>query len=144
MWYNQIISPILMSPFHGLLSNSMMLISVTGRKSGKVYTLPVNYLQVESDFYIVSYHDRKWWRNLTGKAQVRVVYKRHVRVTDAEAIRDADALKEAFTRVFDAHPKLLRTLGLRADGQHVSRAAEKYVLVKMTAVPEATQEMPPI
>ena len=34
---------LLRSPFHGMLSNGMMLITVSGRKTGKKYTTPVDY-----------------------------------------------------------------------------------------------------
>ena len=40
---NVILPLILRSPFHGILSKNMMLLSFKGRKSGKVYTFPVGY-----------------------------------------------------------------------------------------------------
>ena len=36
---NDFITWVLRSPFHGMLSNGMMLITVTGRKTGKKYTM---------------------------------------------------------------------------------------------------------
>jgi hypothetical protein len=44
---NDFMSWVLRSPLHGMLSNSMMLITVKGHKTGKEYTLPVNYLSLE-------------------------------------------------------------------------------------------------
>jgi len=35
MWYNTLMSWLLRSPFHGLLSKSTLLVTVTGRKSGR-------------------------------------------------------------------------------------------------------------
>jgi hypothetical protein len=40
---NDFMSWFLRSPLHGLLSNGMMLLTVTGRKTGKKYTTPVGY-----------------------------------------------------------------------------------------------------
>ena len=40
---NDFMAWVLRSPFHGMLSNGMMLITVTGRKTGKAYTTPVGY-----------------------------------------------------------------------------------------------------
>ena len=59
------ISWILRSPLHFLLSPGLMLITVTGRRSGRRYTIPVGY-QRDGDGLVVmvSYARRKqWWRN---------------------------------------------------------------------------------
>lgn len=40
---NDFMAWVLRSPFHGMLSNGMMLITVTGRKTGKTYITPVGY-----------------------------------------------------------------------------------------------------
>ena len=44
---NQVVNPfmkwLLKSPLHGLVSSHYMLITVKGRKSGKLYTTPVEY-----------------------------------------------------------------------------------------------------
>ena len=38
---NDFMAWVLRSPFHGMLSKGMMLITITGRKTGKTYTTPV-------------------------------------------------------------------------------------------------------
>ena len=68
MWYNTIMKWVLCSSLHGLLSKNIMLITFTGRKSGKVYTLPVNYVRDGDVFSVVSFRHRTWWRNLRGGA----------------------------------------------------------------------------
>lgn len=73
MWYNVIIAGLLRSPLHGLLSKWMMLISVTGRNSGRLYTLPINYVRHGTVFYSVSFRQRTWWRNLVGGAPVTLL-----------------------------------------------------------------------
>jgi hypothetical protein len=42
---NDFMAWVLRSPFHGMLSGGMLLVTVTGRKTGKAYTLPVEYVQ---------------------------------------------------------------------------------------------------
>ncbi len=44
-WLNKMMMWMLRSPFHGIVSKNIMLITVTGRKSGKKYTLPVSYVR---------------------------------------------------------------------------------------------------
>jgi len=65
---------LLQSRLHWPLSRTLALISVTGRKSGTVYTIPVLYEQEGDDVSIVvGWPDRKrWWRNLRGGAPIRM------------------------------------------------------------------------
>jgi nitroimidazol reductase NimA-like FMN-containing flavoprotein (pyridoxamine 5'-phosphate oxidase superfamily) len=52
------------SPLHFFVSKNMMLITCTGHKSGKNYTVPVNYLLEGNTLYITSFKERTRWRNL--------------------------------------------------------------------------------
>ena len=69
---NGCIAVLLRSPFHRLLSRTMLLISFAGRRSGKIYTLPVSYARDGETIVIVSQADRSWWRNLHEGAPVQV------------------------------------------------------------------------
>ncbi len=78
MWFmNKIANPfvklILRSPLHGWMSAAVLLITYRGRKSGKEYTLPVQYVQDGNNVYIVpGFAEKKtWWRNLKGGADLR-------------------------------------------------------------------------
>ena len=82
MWFmNHIANPfvrlILRSPLHGLFSSALLLITYHGRKSGKEYTLPVQYVQDGNNIYIVpGYAEKKtWWRNLEGGMDVQLRLK---------------------------------------------------------------------
>jgi len=77
-WFmNHLVNPfvrfILRSPFHRLFSGSIMLITYQGRKSGKAYTLPVQYARTGNTLNIVpgAAETKTWWRNLRGGAPVR-------------------------------------------------------------------------
>jgi deazaflavin-dependent oxidoreductase (nitroreductase family) len=59
---------VLSSPLHGLVSQSTLLISFTGRKSGMTYTTPVSYSQ-HGDQVLVFTH-ASWWKNLGSEAPV--------------------------------------------------------------------------
>jgi deazaflavin-dependent oxidoreductase (nitroreductase family) len=50
----------------------MMLVTVTGRKSGRGHTTPVNYVREGNQLTVVSRRDRTWWRNVAGGAPVTV------------------------------------------------------------------------
>lgn len=72
MWYNPLITALLRSPLHGLLSGSHMLLTVAGRKTGRTYTTPVNYSISDSTLTCFSHRERTWWRNLRERAPVTV------------------------------------------------------------------------
>ncbi len=63
---------LLRSPLHKLLDGSLMVITVSGRKTGKKYSIPVQYVRRGRDIYIFSRRRRTWWRNLQGGAQVQL------------------------------------------------------------------------
>ena len=69
---NLIVKLLLRSPLHRLLSGSTMLITVTGSKSGREYTTPVNYVRDGDQLTVVSRRERSWWRNVAGGAPVTV------------------------------------------------------------------------
>lgn len=47
-----------------------MLITFTGRKSGKTYTTPVQYKRRGDTIYVISNRQYIWWKNLQGGAEV--------------------------------------------------------------------------
>ncbi len=59
---------ILRSPLHGMVSRSILLITFTGRKSGKTFSTPVSYSQSGAQVHVFTHAG--WWQNLRGGAQV--------------------------------------------------------------------------
>ncbi len=53
---------VLRSPAHGMVSKTILLITFTGRKSGKTYTTPVSYSQFGDQVYVFTH--ATWWKNL--------------------------------------------------------------------------------
>lgn len=72
MWYNTLIVAMLKSPFHSLISGSVAVVTYTGRKSGKVYQVPANFVQIEDRVLLTSFQKRTWWRSLAGGAEVLI------------------------------------------------------------------------
>lgn len=61
---NKVMKLLLQSPFHGIVSRRIMLITFTGRMSGKSFTTPVTYVR-DGDMVRV-FSNQRWWRNLAG------------------------------------------------------------------------------
>ncbi len=68
---------ILRSPLHPLLSGRLALITFTGRRSGRPYTIPVLYeLEADTVRIPVEWPARKrWWRNLRDEAPVELLLR---------------------------------------------------------------------
>jgi deazaflavin-dependent oxidoreductase (nitroreductase family) len=82
MWFmNKIANPfvrlILRSPLHSLLSASLLLITYRGRKSGREYTLPVQYVRKGQAITIIPGNPAQkiWWRNLVGGVSVKLTLR---------------------------------------------------------------------
>jgi hypothetical protein len=59
---NVFVSGLQRSPVHRVLSGSTMLITVTGRRSGRRYDIPVNFVRDDGDLLILSRRERTRWR----------------------------------------------------------------------------------
>jgi deazaflavin-dependent oxidoreductase (nitroreductase family) len=69
---NIAMKPLLQSPLHVVASGRIMLITFTGRKSGKIYTTPVEYQRTGDTLMLFTQKSRTWWKNLEGGAPVTV------------------------------------------------------------------------
>jgi len=91
---------VLRSPLHRLASGRVTLVTYTGRKSGREYTIPTFYRDEGDEVTIaVGWPERKiWWRNLTGEGgPVRLVVKgKEVR---GHAVATRDPGRDALVRV---------------------------------------------
>ena len=97
---NPVLRAVLQSPAHMLASGRFALITYTGRRSGRQYTIPVFYRDKGDEVTIaVGWPDRKvWWRNLTGPGgPVRLVVRGQELRGHAVATREAN--RDALVRV---------------------------------------------
>ncbi len=109
---------VLRSPAHGLLSGSLMLLTVRGRKTGREHTLPVQYAPDGDLVYVIPGAPRlkRWWRNLAEGAPVRV----HLRGSEVEGRAevltggaDPEAVIEGLKVYFERFPAAARMRGVR-------------------------------
>jgi len=93
--YNPLMKWLLRSPFHFFVSASFMLITVTGRKSGKQYTMPVMYRRRGNEIVVVTSAKYTWWKNLQGGATVTARVKGRDLVGQAQVERSESAAEAA-------------------------------------------------
>lgn len=113
MWYNPIITAILRSRFHGLVSNTYVLITFRGRKTGAVYSTPVQYRQEAEQLAFVTRRKRLWWRNLQDGAPVELVLRGQTRKARAHALLEPfDAVAAEICRIYAPYFKPERAQNL--------------------------------
>jgi deazaflavin-dependent oxidoreductase (nitroreductase family) len=118
---NGTVSGLLRSPLHGLVSQRVMLFTVSGRKSGRLYTTPVNYFREGDTITVVSRVHRTWWRNLRGGAAVAMrVRGKDLKGLAEVVVDDKEAVARALLAV---HP--------RYSAERAARRAEDRVLVRI-------------
>ena len=79
---NTLVTTILRSPWHGLRSNQLLLLTFTGRKSGKEFTTPIRYTQEGETLCMTVVYP--WWKNLLENPAVRVLLRGEMRPGIAE------------------------------------------------------------
>ena len=83
---NKTMAWILRSPLHGIVSKGVLLITFTGRKSGKRYATPVSYSQQGDEVSIFTH--ATWWKNVIGGAPVTLYLRGREMPGVADAVTD--------------------------------------------------------
>ena len=141
-WLNRVMSGLLRSPLHGLVSKTIMLISFTGRKSGKIYTTPISYYR-KGDL-VTAFTRARWSKNLTGGAPVtlrikNVDYQGQANIVSEDKAAVAEGLRDFLRAVrFDAR---FYQVTFDDDGEpnweEVQRGAEQVTMIRVQLKSEA-------
>lgn len=137
---NPIVRGLLNSPLHGILSGRLMVLYVTGHKTGTRYAIPVGYARDGDTIYLGT--ERRWANNLRGGAPVEVQFQGRRRRGQANVISDVEGMTDAFRAIHAASPgyanALSRTSGVtvgntgEVNGDAVTRARDAgHVIVRI-------------
>lgn len=136
---NTVISWLLHSPLHGLFSNNLMLLTFTGRKSGKSYTTPVGYMLRNHEIFVFT--DHQWWKNLRNNAPVTMYVQGKTLRGTAEAIPDdKTATEEELYTFLLQHPLATRAYAIKLDEhkqpirEDVRKAAQVFTMIHIHIV----------
>jgi deazaflavin-dependent oxidoreductase (nitroreductase family) len=143
---NPVVAFVLRSPFHYPFSLGLMLLTVTGRRSGHRYTIPVGYQRRDEGILVlVSKARRKrWWRNYMDPGPVELRVRGRTVGGEARCVpRGSEEFREALDSTFRRHPTLGRQFGVSYDRRigltplQQEKLAEDaaVVKIKVTAAP---------
>ncbi len=130
MWFNPITEWLLKSPLQGMFNGNTMIIYYTGRKSGKAYHLPVDYLRIKNALITVSYKRRTWWRNLRGGADVKVLFKDKLAPARAQVVEDDQGVAEGLKELAVERPRNARMIGIHFGADHLPESASIHKAVR--------------
>ena len=133
---NRFVARLLCSPLHVFMSG-IMLITVTGRKSGQPISTPVNYVRDSDKLLVTSLIDRTWWKNLRGGAQISLRLDGKTYHANAIVIEDRPAVEKELLRFFQLAGRTIAGIHLTPDGQPTqpekfAEVAKSRVIVEIT------------
>ena len=127
---------VLRSPVHGMVSKTVLLITFTGRKSGKTYTTPASYSQYGEQVTIFTHAD--WWKNLRNSAPVTLRIRGQELQGLAEPVaEDKQAIAAGLALHLRKVPSDARYYGVTFDehknprAAEVARAAQTVVMIRV-------------
>ncbi len=138
---NPVMRFLLRSPLHVLLSRSLMLITFTGRKSGRQFTTPVRYVRIGTTVRCFTSAENLWWRNLRGGADVVLRIEGRDRPYRAAVVVDDPVVIKAALRDYLAlfpQDAAYHDIRLRKDKRPVAddleRASQHAIVVEATPI----------
>ena len=97
-------------PFPTPLSGRLMLVSYTGRKTGKLYRQPVSYVQ--QDNVLLTPGGGKWKWNLQGGQPVRIRQRGRDVFARPELIQEIDQIERLLAVMAAANPSVNAFVGI--------------------------------
>ncbi|WP_410606597.1 nitroreductase/quinone reductase family protein [Amycolatopsis sp. lyj-109] len=138
---NRVVRPLLASRLHGVLSRFLMLLTYTGRKSGRRITIPVGYFDWEPGMVLAATFAQSTWI-----PSLRTAPTVHLRIRGRECeavptvIEDRAAITELLAEFAERKsPREAKMLGLPGDREptpeELSEAAgrSRFVLFRLEA-----------
>lgn len=120
---NKAMVPLLRSPLHFLVSGDVMLITFSGRKSGKRYVTPVTYVRDGDKIRFFSYSP--WWKNLRGGAPVELLVRGWRLRGVAEPVEDRETVEREMRDYLSRKgPKSAGEIGWKIDPTREPTAEE--------------------
>src|SRR5262245_28249362 len=141
MRMNRVVDLVLRSRFHWLLSRGLTLVTVTGRRTGRRYTIPVGYLET-SDAVVVLVGDapsKTWWRNYMDAGPIEVRLRGVPCVGDAVVVPPgSEQFRRTAEESFRRSRIIPRLFGIAFDPsrgltvEDAARLAQRAAIVRIT------------
>jgi hypothetical protein len=121
---NPALAFLLRTPLAGPARKQLMVLSFTGRKTGKPYSIPVSAHVIDDDLYALT--PAPWKQNFRGGAPAHVLYDGKNTAMRGELIRDRAVVSDLFQRCAESYGvrRAQRMMGLKFREQRIPTRAE--------------------
>jgi deazaflavin-dependent oxidoreductase (nitroreductase family) len=137
-WMNSMVRGLLRTPLlNRLLGRAFAVITVTGARTGRRYSTPVQYIGVDGDYIVLSQVTRQWWRNLRTQPEVELLVAGS-QLTGRATIAENERAHDLMAKCLERSPRMGKFYGLRSDGSgafapaDIDRLLEKLVVLAIT------------
>lgn len=115
-----------------LLGRTVLLLTTTGRKSGKPRVVPLQYEEIDGSYYLGSSRGpaADWVRNIRADPAVAVRVKRRRFRGRAEIVTDAGRIADFLAVRLRRHPRMVGAM-LRSEG--IALPADREALLKYSS-----------
>lgn len=144
-YFNPIARYALASRWHGLMSGRLLLLSFTGRKTGRSYTTPVSYVREGNSLLVPA--GGGWWRNLRNGRPATVRLRGTEWLATPEVITEQPAMEEVLRRMLAANPAISAFTGIwrQRDGRPSQLALHRerrrgFVVVRLNLVADVLRQ----
>jgi deazaflavin-dependent oxidoreductase (nitroreductase family) len=134
---NVVVRLLLKSPLHFLMSNSVLLISYIGRKSGAVHSTPVRYIRSGSRLRCFTSEPVQWWRNVQANPSVSLVVQGKKNPYTAIVLeRDPAQVQQLLSEFLSVYPQdaAYQEIRLNSDGSlnndDLAKASHSAIVVE--------------
>lgn len=103
---NELALAVLHSPLHRLLSGSLVTVWYQGRRSGKDYVLPLQYVEDGNTLVVWAGNPgaKTWWRNFSTPNVVSLRLRGRLRSGKAEVVYDVETKTDHLERYLKRFP----------------------------------------
>jgi deazaflavin-dependent oxidoreductase (nitroreductase family) len=141
-WANSLMKWALKTPgIQAMVGQSVALLTFTGRKTGKSYTIPVSYYREGDTVTVISKRVRTWWRNFQAPADVELRLAGKMYAGTARIRSDDEETLDFMTDYLAKRPIDAKAYGLGKDEivrDEIARIIPHIVVIdiELTPVPE--------
>jgi len=127
---NPVVRALIRSPLHAAVDDSMLMLHVTGRRTGRRYDIPVGYVPLGGRFMVVTQHP--WRANLRGGADLDVTHHGRRERMHADLDENPDSVASVLRTVIEeiGRPAARRRLGLQITVDRTPTQAELAAAVQ--------------
>lgn len=136
---NPVMTTLLRSPLHRVVSGGIALLHFQGRKSGREFVVPLSYVRDGDTVMFLSSRNTVWWKNFRdGDVAVSIEIARESHTGSAQLWEnDSEELRDRVRRFLAALPRDARVYGITLDDdkqpieESIAEKAAELVIVEV-------------